>query len=854
MSYRCYVLQQQHQQPRLPVNASVRGPSARRGVLPSATSQIFPMPPHQLPSLPTSKFTQPGTTSVARGHTAEGKVSNTTAPSATPDEVTPLNWSLQDTRTKAAPPLLTPDAGQLPPIGVAQFVPRPPAAPPASTGVGGDRPSARAVSALSVSRTPSPFAQSLDVRAQIRLPTTLPPVPAAPAEREKREFVSSYDVAPHIGAKGEAEREASSVVNELYGETVSAAGGKQRSAAAYSTPPAAPRRDTQPPAEQQGHDATRSRSTTLTQGLAAVHSAFGFMEHKTSSTPRAVDYFSTDADSHASTELDTQSGSDADDEHAAVEEEKEKVSAERRRQTRGASDAHTRSPRSHSSRHRSQRERHHAAVTKALNHAPPARRATTLPVAEQKTPTKSSSGRSTRRPSAASSVAAPAARKSDEALHATEEVLPKGRAARASTSGRRGSHASRQQLSRKPSQASASFGVRGTHPGASMSLSHRFAEELSTGTVSSLVGPSVLRRANNLAAAQWISLTATVNKEAPSTAEAPEPVGSALSAGETVAAAKSRTALVHTLSSESLKGATLKTMPEVKQMTEEAAAPLAEVHRAELAEATLNETGDGSWADFWTSELSDNSFSRDGGSVVPTGAKVAPAESGDTANLPLTPTPGTSASLSYSAKHAEAKNDGEEQPTVQSPHCPATNRVAPCTALDLQVDGASSEKTYACVPHPPLSPQSPSTGSPSQESGVRQRIMCQQQQHQQLYWQHLQQQQHYHQQFGGVPMSPSARYAPQPLPPYRPQPPHRPAPMQYGRTKLPWPQPDIVYGPKCSAARSHAVDFTALTGVRLSDATEVPSPCWNALAVSLTEQELVENSEGWAPCPPAETQ
>jgi hypothetical protein len=50
-----------------------------------------------------------------------------------------------------------------------------------------------------------------------------------------------------------------------------------------------------------------------------------------------------------------------------------------------------------------------------------------------------------------------------------------------------------------------------------------------------------------------------------------------------------------------------------------------------------------------------------------------------------------------------------------------------------------------------------------------------------------------------------------------------------GTTGRPWPQPDIRFGPRLTAGRSRYVDITAITGMRLEDARVINSPNWAAL-------------------------
>lgn len=50
-----------------------------------------------------------------------------------------------------------------------------------------------------------------------------------------------------------------------------------------------------------------------------------------------------------------------------------------------------------------------------------------------------------------------------------------------------------------------------------------------------------------------------------------------------------------------------------------------------------------------------------------------------------------------------------------------------------------------------------------------------------------------------------------------------------GTTGRPVPQPDIYFGPRLMGGRSRHADFTALTGIRLGDARVINSPVWSAL-------------------------
>ncbi|TPP54483.1 hypothetical protein CGC20_9705 [Leishmania donovani] len=50
--------------------------------------------------------------------------------------------------------------------------------------------------------------------------------------------------------------------------------------------------------------------------------------------------------------------------------------------------------------------------------------------------------------------------------------------------------------------------------------------------------------------------------------------------------------------------------------------------------------------------------------------------------------------------------------------------------------------------------------------------------------------------------------------------------------KMPWPQPDIYNGPKVYTGQSKFVDFTALSGIRLSDVKRVKSPCWYSIKLA----------------------
>lgn len=50
-----------------------------------------------------------------------------------------------------------------------------------------------------------------------------------------------------------------------------------------------------------------------------------------------------------------------------------------------------------------------------------------------------------------------------------------------------------------------------------------------------------------------------------------------------------------------------------------------------------------------------------------------------------------------------------------------------------------------------------------------------------------------------------------------------------GTTGRPYPQPDIHFGPRLRGGQSRFVDFTAITGIRLEDARVIKSPNWAAL-------------------------
>ncbi|CBZ29279.1 hypothetical protein, unknown function [Leishmania mexicana MHOM/GT/2001/U1103] len=115
----------------------------------------------------------------------------------------------------------------------------------------------------------------------------------------------------------------------------------------------------------------------------------------------------------------------------------------------------------------------------------------------------------------------------------------------------------------------------------------------------------------------------------------------------------------------------------------------------------------------------------------------------------------------------------------------------------------------------------------TQEQMRRQRIM--QQQRQQLF-QEQQRRHHFHSLTAGY----EKHTQPQP---------HPYAHHRQGRSgsrrgcpsssaKMPWPQPDIYSGPKVYTGQSKFVDFTALSGIRLSDVKRVNSPCWNSIKLA----------------------
>ncbi|KAK7195335.1 hypothetical protein NESM_000460000 [Novymonas esmeraldas] len=109
---------------------------------------------------------------------------------------------------------------------------------------------------------------------------------------------------------------------------------------------------------------------------------------------------------------------------------------------------------------------------------------------------------------------------------------------------------------------------------------------------------------------------------------------------------------------------------------------------------------------------------------------------------------------------------------------------------------------------------------PRAQEQMRRHQLMQQQRHQLLLQQQRQQQKH--------PLPP-------PPPPRNHEPPTRPTASRtelHCKAKLPWPQPDIHNGPPVYTGQSTFVDFTALTGVRLSDAPRVKSPSWRALRVA----------------------
>ncbi|AYU81435.1 hypothetical protein LdCL_310030800 [Leishmania donovani] len=114
-----------------------------------------------------------------------------------------------------------------------------------------------------------------------------------------------------------------------------------------------------------------------------------------------------------------------------------------------------------------------------------------------------------------------------------------------------------------------------------------------------------------------------------------------------------------------------------------------------------------------------------------------------------------------------------------------------------------------------------------QEQMKRHRIM--QQQRQQLF-QQQQQRHHFHSLTAGY-----QKHTQPQLPAYAR---HRQGRSGSARgcpsssAKMPWPQPDIYNGPKVYTGQSKFVDFTALSGIRLSDVKRVKSPCWYSIKLA----------------------
>lgn len=125
------------------------------------------------------------------------------------------------------------------------------------------------------------------------------------------------------------------------------------------------------------------------------------------------------------------------------------------------------------------------------------------------------------------------------------------------------------------------------------------------------------------------------------------------------------------------------------------------------------------------------------------------------------------------------------------------------------------------------------------EQMKRHRIM--QQQRQQLFQQQQQQQRrHFHSLTAGY------QKCTQPQPP--PYARHRQGRSGSARgclrssAKMPWPQPDIYNGPKVYTGQSKFVDFTARSGIRLSDVKRVKSPCWYSIKLA-DEKRLQETDD-----------
>lgn len=133
-----------------------------------------------------------------------------------------------------------------------------------------------------------------------------------------------------------------------------------------------------------------------------------------------------------------------------------------------------------------------------------------------------------------------------------------------------------------------------------------------------------------------------------------------------------------------------------------------------------------------------------------------------------------------------------------------------------------------------------------QEQLLRQQLL--QQQRQQLLQQHAQQQQQQQQQQLQLQQQQQAQHHTSspastdfnqtyPTPPHPASPKAQPRPQPQQRPsayagKLPWPQPDIYHGRFVDTSHSPYVDFTALTGVKLSESRRVDSPSWKALKVA----------------------
>lgn len=191
-----------------------------------------------------------------------------------------------------------------------------------------------------------------------------------------------------------------------------------------------------------------------------------------------------------------------------------------------------------------------------------------------------------------------------------------------------------------------------------------------------------------------------------------------------------------------------------------------------------------------------------------------------------------------SPAHISAPHSSEDC-TADLPEIGFTQPVPPTEeSTNAQNGGAfrSNRQTYAAPPY-----------ARAQEQRYRQQLMQQQRQQLLLQQQRLQQQ-NYHQQKQQQQQPPRSYNASSPHAAYRPngatttnygnnknssmsisnsdgQLPK----MTVGSTGRPHPQPDIRFGPRLTAGQSRFVDMTALTGIRLSDARVIKSPVWSAL-------------------------